>query len=112
MPWFSDLELHRYGVEYIDNDLYVSMLHRDGGMLHWWDDFEQTYRSFATINKEDADKLRYSRAKFIPISRDSWRKRKRRHVYFMSVASRHKAAWRLPWYLRPCEPQPLFIVFA
>lgn len=70
MPWFSDLELHRHGVEYLDNDLYVSVLHRDGGVLQWWDDFEQTYRSFAAINKDDADKLKHWRERFIPISRD------------------------------------------
>jgi phytoene dehydrogenase-like protein len=70
MPWFSDLELARYGVEYLENDLYVSVLQRDGGVLQWWNDFEQTYRSFAAIDRDDADRLRYWRDRFIPITRD------------------------------------------
>jgi phytoene dehydrogenase-like protein len=70
MPWFTDLELERHGVEYLENDLCVSVLQRDGGVLQWWNDFEQTYRSFAAIDRDDADHLRYWRDRFIPITRD------------------------------------------
>jgi phytoene dehydrogenase-like protein len=70
MPWFSDLQLHRYGLEYIENDLFVSVLHKDGNVLQWWNDFEQTYRSFAAIDRRDADQLRHWRDQFIPITRD------------------------------------------
>ncbi|MCU4161846.1 NAD(P)-binding protein [Acidiphilium sp. AL] len=70
MPWFTDLKLARYGVEYLENDLYVSVLQRDGNVLQWWNDFEQTYRSFAEIDRDDADRLRYWRDRFIPITRD------------------------------------------
>jgi phytoene dehydrogenase-like protein len=70
MPWFSDLELARHGAEYIDNDLYVSVLQRDGNVLQWWSDFEQTYQSFAAIDRDDADRLRFWRDRFIPITRD------------------------------------------
>jgi phytoene dehydrogenase-like protein len=70
MPWFTDLELARYGVEYIDNDLYVSVLQRDGNVIQWWDDFERTFQSFAAIDRDDAERLRYWRDQFIPITRD------------------------------------------
>jgi phytoene dehydrogenase-like protein len=70
MPWFTDLDLARHGVEYIDNDLYVSVLQRNGGVIQWWDDFERTYQSFAAIDRDDADRLRYWRDRFIPITRD------------------------------------------
>lgn len=70
MPWFTELELARHGVEYIGNDLYVSVLQGDGNVLQWWDDFEQTYRSFAAIDRDDADRLRFWRDRFIPITRD------------------------------------------
>lgn len=70
MPWFKDLELAKHGVEYLDTETYVSILHRDGGVLQWSNDFERTYRSLATINKHDAGKLRYWRDRFVPIVRD------------------------------------------
>jgi phytoene dehydrogenase-like protein len=64
------LQLEKYGVSYIDIAPYVSILHRDGNVLQWWADFEDTYRSFARLDKDDADRLRWWKDRFIPITRD------------------------------------------
>ena len=70
MPWFKEFELEKHGVSYLDVEPYVSILHRDGNVLQWRADFEETYRSFARLDKDDADRLRWWRDRFIPITRD------------------------------------------
>ena len=57
MPWFRDLELARHGVRYIEPDLNVAMVLRDGRVLQWWTDLERTVESFAQFSKRDAANL-------------------------------------------------------
>ena len=47
MPWFRDLELERHGVRYLQPELNVAMLLRDGRSLEWWTDLDRTIASFA-----------------------------------------------------------------
>ncbi len=67
MPWYRDLELARRGATYLEPDLNVAMMLRDGSALEWWTDFEKTHSSFARIDRQDADTLRRWRDEFIPI---------------------------------------------
>ena len=67
MPWYADLDLARHGADYIEPELNVAMLLRDGGSLQWWTDFERTYDSFAALSPPDAKRLRYWRDAFQPI---------------------------------------------
>src|ERR1700752_4627535 len=47
MPWYADLELQRHGARYIEPELNVALLTRDGHALEWWTDIERTIASFA-----------------------------------------------------------------
>lgn len=67
MPWFRDLDLEARGVRYIEPDLNVAMLLRDGRSLQWWTDPERTIESFASFSKKDADTLKYWMEEFRPI---------------------------------------------
>jgi len=67
MPWFRDLELARHGVRYLEPELNVAMLLRDGRALEWWTDFERTAASFAEFSRKDADALRRWTEEFRPI---------------------------------------------
>ena len=67
MPWFRDLELARHGVRYIEPELNVAMILRDGRALEWWTDFERTVTSFAEFSRRDADSLRRWVGDFRPI---------------------------------------------
>jgi phytoene dehydrogenase-like protein len=67
MPWFRDLELARHGVRYIEPELNVAMLLRDGRALEWWTDFERTAASFAEFSRKDANALRRWSEEFRPI---------------------------------------------
>jgi phytoene dehydrogenase-like protein len=67
MPWYSDLDLERRGAHYIEPDLNVAMLLRDGTALEWWTDFEKTCDSFAKFDRRDANTLRRWRDLFVPI---------------------------------------------
>src|SRR5678816_1400144 len=67
MPWFHDLELERHGVRYLQPELNVAMLLRDGRALEWWTDLERTAESFAEFSKKDADALRRWAEEFRPI---------------------------------------------
>ena len=66
-PWFRDLELGRRGAEYIEPEMNVALLLRNGGVLEWWTDFERTRDSFARLNAKDAAKLQQWRDEFVPI---------------------------------------------
>ena len=68
MPWYQDLELERHGARYIEPELNVAMLLRDGRSLQWWTDFERTYNSFSQFSKRDAESLERWVTEFTPIN--------------------------------------------
>lgn len=67
MPWFDDLDLERYGAEYIEPELNVALVLKNGDVLKWWTDFDRTAESFARFSKRDAHTLRRWRDAFVPI---------------------------------------------
>ena len=67
MPWYADLELERHGARYIEPDLNVALLLKDGRSLQWWTDFERTHASFAAMSEKDAATLERWHADFKPI---------------------------------------------
>ncbi len=70
MPWYRDLALERHGAHYLQPELNVALLTKDGRALEWWTDFAKTVRSFATFSHKDADTLRRWHEEFVPIVRD------------------------------------------
>jgi phytoene dehydrogenase-like protein len=74
MPWYADLELERHGAKYIEPELNVAMITRDGRSLEWWTDIDRTVASFENFSKRDAATLRRWQSDFVPIVRDilSW----------------------------------------
>ena len=42
MPWYTDLELKRHGAIYIEPELNVVLLTKDGRTLEWWTDLART----------------------------------------------------------------------
>src|SRR5437867_11591172 len=42
MPWYRDLEIERHGAQYIEPELNVALMLKDGRSLQWWSDFERT----------------------------------------------------------------------
>lgn len=67
MPWYADLGLERLGARYIEPELNVALLTKDGGMLGWWTDIERTARSFEQFSARDAATLRRWHHEFVPI---------------------------------------------
>lgn len=67
MPWYRDLRLERHGAEYLEPELNVVMILRNGETLEWWTDFEKTVRSFEQFSPRDARALRRWRDEFEPI---------------------------------------------
>ncbi len=67
MPWYSDLDLELRGAEYIEPELNVALITRDGRALEWWTDFARTAASFREFNPEDAAALRRWHDDFVPI---------------------------------------------
>src|SRR5215475_5158802 len=67
MPWYADLELERHGARYIEPELNVALITRDGRALEWWTDIERTIASFAAFSQRDADTLRRWHDEFVPI---------------------------------------------
>lgn len=67
MPWYRDLDLERHGARYIEPELNVALLLKDGRSLQWWTDFERTYTSFATMSEKDAATLKRWYDDFRPI---------------------------------------------
>ena len=67
LPWYHDLELARHGAHYLQPDLNVAMLCRDGRSLQWWSDFDKTVASVASFNARDAATLLRWRDAFRPI---------------------------------------------
>ncbi len=66
-PWYRDLELERHGAQYVEPELNVAMILRDGRSLQWWTDFEKTCESFAQFSTRDAATLRRWVDEFRPI---------------------------------------------
>src|SRR6188474_3494585 len=66
MPWYADLELERHGARYIEPELNVALLTRDGGALEWWTDIERTIESVAHFSRRDAETLRRCHHEFVP----------------------------------------------
>ncbi len=67
MPWYRDLELESRGVRYLEPELNVAMLLRDGRSLQWRTDLEGTCESFAEFSRKDADALVRWTEEFRPI---------------------------------------------
>jgi phytoene dehydrogenase-like protein len=67
MPWYRDLELQRHGARYLEPELNVALILRDGRSLEWWTTFEKTVESFAQFSKKDAMNLRRWVEEFTPI---------------------------------------------
>ena len=67
MPWYDDLALERHGVRYIEPELNVALLTRDGDALEWWTDIARTVASFARFSSRDAATLRRWHDEFVPI---------------------------------------------
>jgi phytoene dehydrogenase-like protein len=67
MPWYADLDLERHGARYIEPELNVALLTRDGRALEWWTTIERTIESVASFNRRDADTLRRWHDEFVPI---------------------------------------------
>jgi len=66
-PWYRDLELERRGAMYIEPELNVALILRNGETLEWWTDFERTAASFERFSERDAAALRRWRTDFVPI---------------------------------------------
>jgi phytoene dehydrogenase-like protein len=67
MPWYEDLELERHGARYVEPELNVALLTRDGRALEWWTDIDRTIDSVARFSRRDADTLRRWHDEFVPI---------------------------------------------
>jgi phytoene dehydrogenase-like protein len=67
MPWYGDLDLERFGATYIEPELNVALLTRDGGALEWWTDIDRTVASVADFSRRDASALRRWHDEFVPI---------------------------------------------
>ena len=67
MPWYHDLELQLWKARYIEPQLNVVLLLRDGRSLEWWTTFEKTVASVARFSARDAETLVRWREKFRPI---------------------------------------------
>ena len=70
MPWYRDLELERFGASYLEPELNVALITREGVTLEWWTDFERTAASFQQLSHSDADSLRRWREEFKPIVKE------------------------------------------
>lgn len=70
MPWYSDLELERYGVRYVTPELNVALVTEDDRVLEWWTDFDRTIESFAKISSRDASTLEDWVRRFRPVVRN------------------------------------------
>src|SRR5580704_8598558 len=67
MPWYTDLDLKRHGAVYIEPELNVVLLTKDGHTLEWWTDFARTLDSFAQFSRRDAATLQRWYEEFAPI---------------------------------------------
>ncbi len=56
MPWYRDLALEQ-SASYIEPELNVALITRDGGALEWWTDISRTIASFEAFSPRDAEDL-------------------------------------------------------
>jgi phytoene dehydrogenase-like protein len=66
-PWYRDLDLERHGARYVEPELNVALLLRDGRALEWWTDPDRTAASFAEFSVKDAAALSRWVDEFRPI---------------------------------------------
>ena len=66
-PWYGDLELGRHGARYLEPELNVALILRDGRSLEWWTELDKTVDSFAAFSKQDASALKRWVEEFRPI---------------------------------------------
>ncbi len=57
-PIIDDLELHRYGLDYIPMEPFMSAPFPDGSVIKFYRDLDATCQSIATISQKDADAYR------------------------------------------------------
>jgi phytoene dehydrogenase-like protein len=55
------------GARYIEPELNVALLLKDGTALEWWTDFDRTVASFARFSPRDARTLVQWRDRFLPV---------------------------------------------
>jgi len=67
MPWYRELGLENLGLDYIQPELCTAVVRRDGEILEWWSDINQTAESFARFSKKDSETLLRWRNDFLPI---------------------------------------------
>jgi len=67
MPWYRDLDLESRGVRFLEPELNVAMILRDGRSLQWRTKLEDTLDSFAEFSKKDAEALVRWTEEFRPI---------------------------------------------
>ena len=67
MPWYHDLQLERHGAHYLEPELNVALVLKDGTALEWWTDFDRTVASFARFSSHDARTLIQWRERFLPV---------------------------------------------
>lgn len=67
MPWYRDLQLKQHGAVYLEPELNVALILRNGDTLEWWTDFEKTAASFGRFSSKDEAALRRWRGDFVPI---------------------------------------------
>lgn len=67
MPWYRDLDLENLGLSYIQPELCTAVVRRDGEILEWWSDINQTAESFARFSPKDSATLLRWRRDFLPI---------------------------------------------
>jgi len=66
-PWYLDLELERHGAAYLEPELNVALILRDGRSIEWWADQDRTVDSFAPFSKQDAKTIKRWVEDFKPI---------------------------------------------
>ncbi len=67
-PIFQELELARYGLEYIDCDPWAFYPLEDGRSISFYKDIDRTCQSIASISPEDADAYRRFCDEWLPVS--------------------------------------------
>ncbi len=68
-PIVADLDLERYGLEYIEVDPLFFAPFPDGSHLTFWKDLDRTVDSIATVSPEDADRYRAFVLQWRPLAR-------------------------------------------
>src|SRR5919205_1791134 len=67
LPWFDDLGMAGFDVEYVAPELGVSMLLPDGHSLRWYADLDRTCASLAEFSQSDARTFREIHQRFRPV---------------------------------------------